>query len=137
VNRKASEIKSKTNNTENDMQKKDDFNTELKQLINRFVHKAYDITDAFPKSEVFGLTSQLKRASMSVALNYIEGYARKRRLVFKNSLETSYGSLKESAYIIEFAYNRHYISKEVCSETLSLTDRIGAMLWGIISKLSD
>ena len=109
------------------MQKKDDFNTELKQLINRFVHKAYDITDAFPKSEVFGLTSQLKRASMSVALNYIEGYARKRRLVFKNSLETSYGSLKDSAYIIE----------EVCSETLSLTDRIGAMLWGIISKLSD
>jgi four helix bundle protein len=113
------------------------FNNRLKDLANAYVHKVYDYTKGFPKEEVFGLTSQLKRAALSVVLNYIEGYARKRRLVFKNFLEISYGSLKESAYLVDFSYNRGYLTKEQHKELSEYADEIGKMLWGILSKLDD
>ncbi|PJB19449.1 four helix bundle protein, partial [Candidatus Falkowbacteria bacterium CG_4_9_14_3_um_filter_36_9] len=58
------------------------------------------ITRSFPKDELYGITSQLRRAALSVILNYIEGYARKRDKVYKNFLEISYGSLKEAKYLL-------------------------------------
>lgn len=57
------------------------FHDALKRKIDEFVHLVYRLTKEFPKSELYGATSQLRRAALSVALNYIEGYARKRRLV--------------------------------------------------------
>jgi four helix bundle protein len=116
---------------------KPDFHQELKSIMDGFVNKVYDVTKSFPKDEVFGITSQLKRASMPVVLNYIEGYARKRRAVFRNFLEMSYGSLKESDYLIYFSYNRGYVSKDDYQELVRFTDRIGKMLWGILNKISD
>lgn len=72
------------------------FHKELHKLINEFVHKIYDYSQEFPREEMFGLTSQLRRSALSVMLNYVEGYARQRRAVLKNFLEISYGSLQES-----------------------------------------
>jgi four helix bundle protein len=79
----------------------------------------------------------LKRASLSVVLNYIEGYARKRKAVFRNFLEISYGSLKESDYLINFSYNRGYVNEDDHKELVQYTDRIGKMLWGIMERVSD
>lgn len=59
------------------------FHDRLKQLMDEFVNLVYDCTDKFPKSEIFGLTSQLRRAALSVILNYIEGFARQRKNIFK------------------------------------------------------
>lgn len=103
--------------------------------MDEYVNKVYDYTESFPKEEMFGLTSQIKRSSLSVVLNYIEGYARQRNKVFKNFLEISYGSLKESKYLVYFSHNRKYLSKDEYDELIKLSDEIGAMLWGILSKL--
>ena len=113
------------------------FHDELKLLMDEYVNKVYDYTKNFPKDELFGVTSQIKRASLSVILNYIEGYARgkNRNKVLKNFLEISYGSLKESKYLIYFSYKRSYLNKEEYDKLLKLSERIGAMLWGTIRNV--
>ena len=68
-------------------------------------------------------------------LNYIEGYARIKSKVHKNFLEISYGSLKESKYLLHFSLVEKYISKEEYKKAIKLAEDIGAMLWGIISKI--
>ncbi len=114
---------------------KNQFHKELKESMDRFVNRVYDYSKNFPREEIFGLTSQLRRAALSIILNYIEGYARRRKAVLKNFLEISYGSLKESKYLIYFAHGRGFLNKEQYKELLDLSEQIGAMLWGIISKL--
>lgn len=116
-------------------QKKKTFHEELKELMDEYAHKVYDCTRNFPKDEIFGLTSQLKRASLSVVLNYIEGYARQRDLVLKNFLEISYRSLKESKYLIYFSFRRKYLEEKEYAELIALAERIGKMLWGTLSHL--
>ena len=111
------------------------FHIELKLLMDKYVNKVYDYSIDFPKEENFGVTSQLRRSSLSIILNYIEGYARQSHGNLKNFLNISYGSLKESKYLIYFSNKRKYLKKEDYDELLSINDRIGAMLWGIISKL--
>ena len=100
-----------------------------------YVHLVYAATKNFPRNELYGTTSQLRRSALSVMLNYVEGYARGRDKVHKNFLEISYGSLKESAYLLEFSYKEKYINKEFYEKTSALANNIGAMLWGILNKM--
>jgi len=48
----------------------------LKSKMDEFARITYQVTRGFPKDEMYGLTSQLRRAALSVVLNYIEGFAR-------------------------------------------------------------
>jgi four helix bundle protein len=111
------------------------YHDKLKILIDKYVNRVYDVSIKFPKEEMFGVTSQLRRSALSVMLNYVEGYARQRPAVYKNFLEISFGSLKESKYLLYFTMSRKYINKEQYHELLKLNEEIGAMLWGIISKM--
>ena len=52
------------------------FHDILKRKMDEYVHLVYKITRSFPREELYGSTSQLRRAALSVVLNYIEGYAR-------------------------------------------------------------
>jgi len=112
-----------------------DFHTNLKKYMDEYAHLVYKITKKFPREELYGVTSQLQRASLSVILNYIEGFARQRTKVYKNFLEISYGSLKESKYLLHFSMVEGYVSKEDYKKCIALADKIGAMLWGLINKL--
>jgi len=114
---------------------KNNFHEELKKLMDEYVHFVYKATRKFPKEELYGVTSQLRRAAMSVILNYIEGYARIGIASYKNFLIIAYGSLKESKYLLHFSLVEKYISKEDYKIGLEMADRIGAMLWGTISKI--
>lgn len=111
------------------------FHDVLKKLMDEFVHSIYDLTQSFPKEELFGVASQLRRATLSVILNYIEGYARKKRNVMKNFFEISYGSLKEAKYLLYFSYKRKYLNKESYIAGLLKVEEIGKMLWGILENL--
>src|SRR3989344_3513398 len=91
---------------------KNQFHTDLYRYIDDYVHRVYTVTKTFPKDEQFGLTSQLRRSAISVMLNYVEGYARQRNAVYKNFLEISYGSLKESQYLLQFTGDQKYLSKK-------------------------
>lgn len=113
------------------------FHQQLHDKMDRYVHLVYSLTKDFPKHEVFGVTSQLRRAALSVILNYIEGYARRRGAVYKNFLEISYASLKESSYLLDFSIEEKYISDDnLFKESKQLADQIGAMLWVTIESLS-
>ena len=103
--------------------------------MDTYVHLVYKITINFPREEIYGVTSQLRRSALSVILNYIEGYVRGRDKVHKNFLEISYGSLKESKYLLHFSLIENYLSKEDYDNIMKLAEDIGAMLWGILRKL--
>lgn len=81
----------------------DNFKNQLKIKMDEYVHFIYKITREFPKEKLYGATSQFRRATLSIILNYIEGYARKRPAVQLNFFEISYGSLKESKYLLYFS----------------------------------
>lgn len=112
------------------------FHDTLKDKMDEFVHLVYQLTKDFPKSELYGATSQLRRAALSTALNYIEGFARKRRLVKINFLENSYGSLQESKYLLGFAHKETWLDEEGYKRALQLAEEIGAMLWRTVEGLN-
>lgn len=111
------------------------YHDQLKIYMKKYAHGVYDVTDKFPKSEIFGSVSQIRRASLSVLLNYVEGYARKREAVMKNFYEISYGSLKESQILLEFCLERKYLSKKEFDDLFNVGDQIAKMLWAILVKL--
>lgn len=111
------------------------FQEKLKKTMDEFVHFVYRVTRNFPREELFGTTSQIRRAALSIILNYIEGFARRRKAVQLNFLEMSYGSLKETKYLLYFSFKENYLSKKDYEEGLRLAEEIGAMLWSELSSL--
>lgn len=116
--------------------KQEKYHDQLKQKMDEYAHLVYRETKSFPSSEIYGVTSQFRRSSLSVILNYIEGYARGKSKVYKNFLEISYGSLKESKYLAHFSLTEGYLSKKSYNKIIKLGDEIGAMLWGVLRQLS-
>ncbi len=111
------------------------YHERLHGLMDEYVHSIYRATKSFPKEEQFGATSQLRRASLSVVLNYVEGYARQRSAVHKNFLEISFGSLKESAYLTGFSLQEGWLKESMYTVLQKLEKEIGAMIWGILRKM--
>ena len=103
--------------------------------MDEHVHLIYKLTRKYPREELYGVISQIRRSSLSVILNYIEGFARKKRAVQLNFLEISYGSLKESKYLLHFLLIEKYLDKENQAIVLKLADEIGAMLWTEMNNL--
>lgn len=103
--------------------------------MHNYVKFVYEVTKSYPKDEIYGVTSQLRRSAMSVILNYIEGFARnkgKDSKVYKNFLEISYGSLKESKYLLYFSLDQKYITEKEYIYGNELSEEIGKMLWSLI-----
>lgn len=112
-----------------------DFTEQLKKKMDEYAHLVYRVSKNFPKEELFGTTSQLRRSALSVILNYIEGFARQRKAVKLNFWEISYGSLKESKYLLHFTLVEGYLNKADYLKMLKLSEEIGAMLWQSIQSL--
>ncbi len=117
------------------MEQAETFHSKLEGKMDDYAHLIYRITRAFPKEELYGATSQIRRSALSVILNYLEGYARQRDKVYKNFLEISYGSLKESKYLLKFSLAEGYIKTAEYSRANDLAEEIGAMLWTMLRKL--
>lgn len=98
----------------------------------KLIKLVYKISKSLPKEEKFGLTSQLKRAANSIALNIAEGSASKSNKVFRAYLENAKGSLYETVAILK-------ISKELfkinIDEALSNADRLIQIIQGLIRSL--
>ncbi len=113
------------------------FQEKLKQLMDEYVNFVYDMTQKFPKEELYSSVSQWRRATLSIILNYIEGYARKKSLVQLNFYEISYGSLRESKYLLYFSKKRKFISEQEYDQGFKLVEEMGKMLWSEITKLQN
>jgi four helix bundle protein len=108
---------------------------QLKDKMDAYVHFVYKLSKSFPNHELYGCTSQIRRATLSIILNFIEGFARKKIAVKRNFWEISYGSLKESKYLINFSYKENYISEPDYLTATANVEEIGAMLWKAIDSL--
>lgn len=95
----------------------------------------YRIVKKFPREEKYGLISQMTRASISIMLNYVEGYARRRNKVKLNFYEISHGSTQECKYILYFAYCQKWIAKEEYLILQTSVEEIAKMLWATIDLL--
>jgi len=118
-------------------QDREAFHKILKKKLDEFAYLSYRVTKTFPKEEIYGITSQLRRASLSVVLNYIEGYARLGDNQLKYFLQMSYGSLKETKYLLYFSEREGYIKEEDYKKLINLAEEIGAMLWTTIKGIKD
>lgn len=77
-----------------------------------FVSEIYKVTSKFPKEEKFGLTDQIRRAAVSIALNIAEGSSRKSDREFSWFLRTSPGSLEEVVTGLYVALDLRYLTRD-------------------------
>jgi four helix bundle protein len=99
------------------------------QKADELAHRVYDLTLQFPKEELFSLTSQIRRAALSVPANIIEGYARNNKNEFRHFLSIALGSLAEVEYYLEFAFERRLIPKKDFDEGERIRANCGKLLW--------
>lgn len=100
----------------------------------KLVKLVYRIIEKFPRSEQFGLTSQMKRAAVSVVANVVEGYVRGSR-EFKQFLIMANGSLAELEYYIDLSLDLGYINREEHGELVDQKVKTGLLLGGLIKSM--
>ena len=99
------------------------------------VTEIYRVTKVFPCDERFGLTSQLRRAAVSVPSNIAEGQARFSAKELHRFLSTARGSLVEIETQIEIARNLGYVSRSEISGLFKSMSELGRILNGLIASI--
>ncbi len=89
----------------------------------------YKIVKSFPRDELFGLTSQIKRASTSIPLNIAEGYGKRENPdEFKRFLLMAIGSCDEMKVLLDYSKDLNYIDEQFYKSSQQEYDEIGKML---------
>ena len=101
------------------------------------VTEIYRATQRFPNDELFGLTSQLRRAAVSIPSNIAEGRGRSSLGEFRLFLGNAMGSLAEVETQLFIARNLHYIDEATAAGLLDLSSEIGRVLNGLISSVKN
>jgi four helix bundle protein len=92
----------------------------------------YERTWSFPREEIYGLTSQLRRASYSVPANIVEGASRESKRDYLHFLYIAPGSLSETQYFIHLAHRLGYLSAQDAGTLQQQTKRTFGCLHGLI-----
>ena len=95
----------------------------------------YLATASFPKEEIYGLTSQIRRAAVSIPSNIAEGQSRHSTKEFLRFLSIALGSRSEVETQLLIASRLRYISPETTSELIADLDEVGRLLRGLVSSL--
>lgn len=93
--------------------------------------RIYKISEKFPRHEIFGITSQVRRSALSIPTNLAEGYNRKSKKEFSHFIDIALGSLAETEYLAEFAAELNYISAGDLKDIHGLIVETGRILWGL------
>ena len=99
------------------------------QVSHELALAVYAATDSWPKSELFGLSSQARRAVHSVAANIAEGWAKRGRPELCRYLDISLGSLAELSYTLRLARDRKLLTEERWSVLENLRGTAGSLVW--------
>ena len=109
---------------------------EVWQKAMDLVVDCYNIANQFPKLEMYGLTSQLQRAAVSIPANIAEGQGRSHTKEFLNHLSMAYGSLMEVETHLQIATRLRYINVSALNAALEKSAELGRMLNGLIQSLT-
>jgi four helix bundle protein len=97
----------------------------------------YQISQSFPAVEKYGLTSQLRRAAVSIPANIAEGHGRSLTNVFNNHLSIAMGSLKELETHILIAQRLEYLNQLQTTELINQCAEIGRMIRGLSRSITE
>ena len=97
----------------------------------------YKLSKKFPEDEKFGLTSQIKRSSVSIPSNIAEGYGRKYSKDYSRFLQMARGSLYECQTQFEIALNLDFVNSEDLKAISQISLEVEKMLNSLINKISD
>jgi four helix bundle protein len=97
----------------------------------------YRLTKAFPKEEMYGMTSQIRRAGASVPANIAEGYGRESRGDYIRFLQIAQGSLKETETHLILSTRVELTTKESTEPLLTQCETVGKILRGLIRSLQN
>ena len=99
------------------------------QKADELALRIYDETKKFPKEEIYGITSQLRRAALSVPTNIVEGMGRQGKKELRHFVNISLGSLAETEYLLGFCLKLKYFDEVIYKELEILRNEVGAFLW--------
>ena len=94
------------------------------------VSSIYSSTKSFPKDEMFGLTSQLRRAAVSIPSNISEGSARSKK-DFCRFIDMARGSVFECVTLLQISLKQRYIEENQCTDLRNVLTNISKMLSGL------
>ena len=97
----------------------------------------YRATKSFPREELYGLTSQARRAAFSAAVNIVEGSAKRGAREFRRFLDISIGSLAELGYAFRVAHRLELLSPADWNELEDLRKRAAFLTWRLYKSLGD
>jgi four helix bundle protein len=95
----------------------------------------YNLTHSFPKEEMYGLTSQIRRASSSVPINIAEGCGKGSDADFARFLQIAFGSVSETEYLLLLCFELGYFSEKNYMEMTNLVQEIKKMLAKLIATI--
>lgn len=99
------------------------------------VDRIYDLTETFPKAEIYGLANQMRRASVSIPSNIAEGAARNHRGELRQFVGVARGSLAELETQAVISLRRNFISAEQFSDIESTIESMSKMLYRFAESL--
>jgi four helix bundle protein len=100
-----------------------------------FVLDVYKMTESFPKSEIFGLTSQIRRSAVSIVANIVEGYKRRSKIEKLRFLNISQSSLEETRFYLILANDlKYYETKELLNNIEEVSKILNSYCNKIISS---
>ncbi len=100
-----------------------------------FALAVYKQTRSFPREELFGLTSQVRRAALSAPTNIVEGSARRTQKDYSAFLNRAEASLEEAGYLLDFAHRLGYLRAKPAQALLAMQDEAARILRGLISRI--
>jgi four helix bundle protein len=109
----------------------------VRQKAMELAKRIYSVTDAFPKTEMFGLQSQMRRAAVSIPSNIAEGHGRLNDGHFRQFLATARGSLFELQTQMEIAGSRNLIEQKDVNDLMETSEEIARMLNGLLHTLDE
>ena len=105
------------------------------QKADELAYQIYLTTKTFPKEEIYGITSQLRKAALSVPTNIVEGYGKQSKNELRQFLNTALGSLAEVEYLLSFSFFKVKIShSRAVWRTSNLTPRSGKFIMEVLQK---
>jgi four helix bundle protein len=100
------------------------------------VLRVYRTTESWPTRELYGLTSQARRAAFSVAANIAEGAAKRGRHEFRRYLDIALGSFAELRYVLRVGRDLGLLSVQECEDLQPSIDLAGKLLWGLYRRMT-